>query len=67
MVARLSLEDGQWKLQWDESLILPELAGGMRLAMDYQIPARGDIYDANGECYRQPGQVQLPWVSSPVR
>jgi penicillin-binding protein 2 len=49
MVARLSLEDGQWKLQWDQSLILPELAGGMRLAMDYQIPARGDIYDANGK------------------
>jgi cell division protein FtsI/penicillin-binding protein 2 len=49
MVARFSLEDGQWKLQWDESLILPELAGGMRLAMDYQIPARGNIYDANGE------------------
>lgn len=49
MVTRLSLEDGQWKLQWDESLILPELAGGMRLAMDYQIPARGDIYDRDGE------------------
>ena len=49
MVARLNLEEGQWKLQWDESLILPELAGGMRLAMDYQIPARGDIYDVDGE------------------
>ncbi len=49
MVARLSLEDEQWKIQWDESLILPELAGGMRLAMDYQIPARGDIYDASGK------------------
>jgi penicillin-binding protein 2 len=49
MVARLSLEGGQWKLQWDAGLILPELAGGMRLAMDYQIPARGDIYDVNGE------------------
>ena len=49
MVARFNLEDGQWKLGWDESLILPELADGMRLAMDYQIPARGDIYDAEGE------------------
>jgi len=49
MVARFNLEDGEWKLQWDESLILPELAGGMRLAMDYQIPARGDIYDADGK------------------
>jgi len=49
MVARFSLEGGQWKMQWDESLILPELAGGMKLAMDYQIPSRGDIYDVNGE------------------
>ena len=49
MVAHLSLEDEQWKIQWDESLILPELTGGMRLAMDYQIPARGDIYDASGK------------------
>ena len=48
MVAHFNLEEGQWKLQWDESLILPELVGGNRLAMDYQIPARGDIYDANG-------------------
>jgi len=49
LVAHLNLEGDQWKLQWDESLILPELAGGMRLAMEYQIPSRGDIYDANGE------------------
>jgi len=49
MVARLDIVDGQWKLQWDVSLILPELAGGMRLAMDYQVPARGDIYDADGK------------------
>ncbi len=49
MVAHLSLENDQWKIQWDDSLILPELAGGMKLAMDYQIPARGDIYDDTGK------------------
>ncbi len=48
MVAHFTLEDGQWRLQWDDSLILPELAGGNVLKMDYQIPARGDIYDRNG-------------------
>jgi len=49
MVARLSLEDGNWRVQWEEALILPELKGGNRLAMDYKIPARGNIYDRNGE------------------
>ncbi len=48
MVAKFDLEDGQWRLQWDDGLILPELAGGNVLRMDYQIPARGDIYDQAG-------------------
>lgn len=48
MVAKFVLEDGQWKLQWDDGLILPELKGGNHLQMDYKIPARGDIYDQNG-------------------
>ena len=41
-------EDGAWKVQWDEGMILPELAGGNQLAMEYSIPARGDIYDREG-------------------
>ena len=48
MTVHLSLENGQWRLQWDESLILPELAGGNKLLSDYRIPTRGDIYDRNG-------------------
>lgn len=48
MVARFNLEGGEWRLQWDESLILPELTGGNHLEMDYQIPARGNIYDRGG-------------------
>lgn len=44
----LVLENGQWRLQWDDSLILPELAGGKRLAVNSVSPARGDIYDRNG-------------------
>jgi cell division protein FtsI/penicillin-binding protein 2 len=42
------LENGQWRLQWDDSLILPELAGGKRLVDNSVSPARGDIYDRNG-------------------
>ena len=49
MIARFALESNQWKLQWDESLILPELAGGNTLRMDYSIPSRGNIYDRKGE------------------
>jgi len=49
MVANMSLEGENWKLQWQEGLILPELAGGNRLATEYEIPARGDIYDRNGD------------------
>ena len=48
MTANLDLEQGQWRLQWDDGLILPELAGGNVLKMDYQVPARGDIYDNSG-------------------
>ena len=49
MVARFSLENGEWKLNWDDGLILPELAGGNTLQMDYSVPSRGNIYDRDGE------------------
>ncbi len=44
----LSLEDGVWRIQWDDSLILPELKGGNTLSMDYRIPSRGNIYSSDG-------------------
>ena len=46
--AYLHLENGQWRLQWDASLILPELAGGNRLALDCKAPVRGNIFDIKG-------------------
>ena len=49
MVARLTLENAQWKLQWEDALILPELAGGNVLRMDYSVPSRGEIYDRDGD------------------
>ncbi len=45
----LRLEQGQWKVAWDETLILPELRGGNSLLMEQTIPARGNIYDRNGK------------------
>ncbi len=44
----LSLEDGAWRIQWDDSLILPELLGGSTLRMEYRIPSRGNIYSSDG-------------------
>ncbi|HKG54898.1 MAG TPA: penicillin-binding transpeptidase domain-containing protein [Anaerolineales bacterium] len=49
MVARFTLENDEWKLQWEDGLILPELAGGNVLKMDYNSPSRGNIYDRNGD------------------
>jgi penicillin-binding protein 2 len=48
IVMRLENESGAWKIIWDDSLILPELAGGNQLAMEYSTPSRGNIYDRAG-------------------
>jgi len=44
----LSLDGGQWTIQWEDGMIMPELRGGNRLAMDVSTPSRGEIYDRDG-------------------
>jgi len=44
----LVLENGSWKVTWDNALVMPELKGGNVLAIDLTVPARGSIYDRNG-------------------
>ncbi|GAB4482175.1 MAG: penicillin-binding protein 2 [Anaerolineales bacterium] len=44
----LTLENGDWRIDWEEGLILPELRGGNSLSMDYSRPPRGEILDRNG-------------------
>jgi penicillin-binding protein 2 len=48
IITHLVLEDDAWKVEWVEGMILPELAGGNSLAMEYSVPSRGDIYDRDG-------------------
>jgi penicillin-binding protein 2 len=48
IVVLMKREDKQWKIIWDDAQILPELAGGNNLVMNYSVPARGDIYDKDG-------------------
>jgi len=48
MLFRLEMEQGQWRIQWDPAIVLPELAGGNTLAMDRQWTGRSAIYDRNG-------------------
>ncbi|MDX1601369.1 MAG: NTF2-like N-terminal transpeptidase domain-containing protein, partial [Anaerolineales bacterium] len=47
-IMALSLIGDQWRVQWDHAMIMPELAGGNTLWMEYRVPARGNIYDARG-------------------
>jgi len=47
-VMNLSLEDGEWRVQWADNLVIPELAGGNYFWMDRKIPSRANIYDREG-------------------
>jgi penicillin-binding protein 2 len=49
MVAPLTIDNGQWRIVWDDGLIMPELKGGNRLQMNFSTPVRGIIYDRNNQ------------------
>ena len=48
MVMNLTLENGQWRVQWDQALLIPELAGGNTLSMERFVPSRANVYDREG-------------------
>lgn len=49
-VMNLRREKEEWRIEWDDTLVLPELKGGNFLLMDRSgyIPARANIYDRDG-------------------
>ena len=49
MEMSLMADGGQWLVQWESGLIMPELSGGKKLALSIIPPTRGDIYDNNGD------------------
>ena len=52
----LVLEEGTWRILWDETMILPELAGGNVLSRITIPSERGVVLDRNGELLVGPGE-----------
>lgn len=50
-------EEGRWGIVWHEGLILPELAGSNRLAMESVVPSRASIYDIGGYALAYQGKA----------
>ncbi len=40
--------DNRWAVSWSDGLILPELAEGATVHIEFSVPARANIYDRNG-------------------
>ncbi len=49
ILMNVTREDNDWRIQWEDGLILPELHGGNWLTSEFESSGRGDIYDRNGE------------------
>lgn len=45
----LNREDEDWRIAWDKGLILPEIADGNELSMQYDLNQRANIYDHDGD------------------
>lgn len=44
----LTFEQNSWKVKWNDGMLMSELKDGNSLYVDYQVPARGNIYDSKG-------------------
>ena len=54
---RLKFADGRWGVEWQPTLVLPQLGQGVSLAFLSEQPARGNIYDQNFHALATQGQM----------
>lgn len=54
---RLKFIDGRWVIEWQPTLVLPQLGEGVRLVFLSDQPARGNIYDKNSHALATQGQM----------
>lgn len=55
--ARVTKEDGAWYIDWDDSLIFPELTADDKVRVETVTASRGAIYDRNGNLLAGEGTV----------
>lgn len=54
---RLTFESGRWGVEWQPTLVLPQLGEGVTLAFLSEQPTRGNIYDKNFHALATQGQL----------
>ncbi len=54
---RLKFDQGRWGVEWQPTLVLPQLGEGVSMAFLSDQPARGNIYDKNFHALATQGQM----------
>ncbi|MBN1267028.1 MAG: hypothetical protein JXA25_16170 [Anaerolineales bacterium] len=55
--------EDDWKISWDDSVILPELTPEVNLWMDMVLPTRANIYDRNGSALAVQTDIVALWLT----
>lgn len=58
----LKRSDGDWRIAWSDSAILPELGAENGLALDTVTPVRSEVYDRNGLALAAQADIAAIWV-----
>jgi penicillin-binding protein 2 len=58
----LTLVEGDWRVAWTETAILPELAGGNGLYLSFETLTRANIYDRNGLALAAQTDAVALWI-----